>query len=163
MKVGFRRTKPELITILLPLLLEHRVDAYICGHDHNMQFFHHDRVAHFHSGMGVKFNPSVENQENPLIPTGASKFWTIFSKEGKKPTKFLHLTPRLSGEFFFGVKEFFFVNFDFKNGCKNEFEDNNENSCSRFKNRVPLKIDFRAVWTHESIPTAWELIKLEYF
>ena len=144
MKVGFRRTKPELITILLPLLLEHRVDAYICGHDHNMQFFHHDRVAHFHSGMGVKFNPSVENQENPLIPTGASKFWTIFSKEGKKPTKFLHLTPRLSGEFFFGVKEFFFVNFD-------------------FKNRVPLKIDFRAVWTHESIPTAWELIKLEYF
>ena len=99
-KVGFRRTKPELITILLPLLLEHRVDAYICGHDHNMQFFHHDRVAHFHSGMGVKFNPSVENQENPLIPTGASKFWTIFSKEGKKPTKFLHLTPRLSGDFF---------------------------------------------------------------
>ena len=96
MKVGFRRTKPELITILLPLLLEHRVDAYICGHDHNMQFFHHDRLAHFHSGMGVKFNPSVENQENPLIPTGASKFWTIFSKEGKKPTKFLHLTPTLS-------------------------------------------------------------------
>ena len=30
---------------------------------------------------------------------------------------------------------FFFVNFDFKNGCKNEFEDNNEKSCSRFENR----------------------------
>ena len=37
---------------------------------------------------------------------------------------------------FFGVKEFFFVNFDFKNGCENEFEDNNEKSCRRFKNRV---------------------------
>ena len=37
---------------------------------------------------------------------------------------------------FFGVKEFF-VNFDYKNGCKNEFEDNKEKSCSRFKNRVP--------------------------
>ena len=49
------------------------------------------------------------------------------------------------------------MNFDFKNGCKNEFEVNNEKSCSRFKNRVPLKIDFRADWTHESIPTAWEL------
>ena len=50
------------------------------------------------------------------------------------------------------------MNFDFKNGCKNEFEDNNEKSGSRFKNRVPLKIDFRAEWTHESKPTAWELI-----
>ena len=58
---------------------------------------------------------------------------------------------------FFGVRDFFFVNFDFKNGCKNEFDDNNEKSCSRFKNRVPLKIDFRADWTHESIPIAWKL------
>ena len=41
---------------------------------------------------------------------------------------------------FFGVKEFFFVNFYFKNGCKNEFEDNKEKSCSRFKNRAPLKL-----------------------
>ena len=31
---------------------------------------------------------------------------------------------------FFCIKEYFFVNFDFKNGCKNEFEDNNEKSCS---------------------------------
>ena len=23
----------------------------------------------------------------------------------------------------------------------------------------PLKIDFKAKWTHESMPTAWELIK----
>ena len=23
----------------------------------------------------------------------------------------------------------------------------------------PLKIDFKAEWTHESMPTAWELIK----
>ena len=53
------------------------------------------------------------------------------------------------------------MNFDFKNECKNEFEDNNEKSCSRFKNRVPVKIDFRADGTHESIPTAWELTKLK--
>ena len=58
---------------------------------------------------------------------------------------------------FFGVKDFFFVNFDFNNVCKNEFEDNNEKSCSRFENRVPLKSDFRAEWTPESNPTAWEL------
>ena len=29
---------------------------------------------------------------------------------------------------FFGVKEFFFMNLDFKNECKNEFKDNNEKS-----------------------------------
>ena len=52
---------------------------------------------------------------------------------------------------------FFFSNFSLKNECKNQFEDNNEKSC-RFKNRVPLKIDFRADWTHESISTAWVLI-----
>ena len=31
---------------------------------------------------------------------------------------------------FFCVKEFFRLNFDFKNGCKNEFKDNNEKSCT---------------------------------
>ena len=39
---------------------------------------------------------------------------------------------------FFGVKDFF-REFEFKNGRKNEFENNNEKSCGRFKNRVPLK------------------------
>ena len=45
---------------------------------------------------------------------------------------------------FFCCEGIFFENFDFKNGCKNGFVDNNEQYCSRFKNRVPLKIDFRA-------------------
>ena len=63
---------------------------------------------------------------------------------------------------FFGIKDFF-VNLNFKNGCKNEFEDYNEKSCSRFKNRVPLKIDFRGDWTHESNPTAWELMNGVFF
>ena len=58
---------------------------------------------------------------------------------------------------FFWFEEIFFVYFDFKNGCENEFEDNNKKSCSRFENRVPLKIDFRAYESHESHPTAWEL------
>ena len=30
---------------------------------------------------------------------------------------------------FFGAKEFFYVNFDFKNGCENEFKDENEKPC----------------------------------
>ena len=60
----------------------------------------------------------------------------------------------------FLVSRNFFVYFDFKNGCKNEFEDNNEKSCSRFENRVPLKIDFSVDWTHESNPNAWESMKI---
>ena len=47
---------------------------------------------------------------------------------------------------FFGVKEFFFMNFDFKNGCKNEFKDNSEKSCSWSSKRVSHKIDFKAQW-----------------
>ena len=47
---------------------------------------------------------------------------------------------------FFGVKEFFFMNFDLKNGCKNEFKDNNEKSWNWSKNRVSHKNDFKAVW-----------------
>ena len=39
------------------------------------------------------------------------------------------------------------MNFNFKKGFKNEFEDNNGKSCSRFKNRAPLKIDFKSDWT----------------
>ena len=46
---------------------------------------------------------------------------------------------------FFGAKEFFRINFDFKNGCKNEFKDNNEKSWSWSRTRVSNKIDFIAV------------------
>ena len=38
---------------------------------------------------------------------------------------------------FFSCQGIFFVNFDIKNGCKNEFEDNNEKSYSGFINREP--------------------------
>ena len=63
---------------------------------------------------------------------------------------------------FFDDKEFFFVNLDFKNGCKNEFEPQilriiTKNHAADSKIGSPLKIDFRADWTHVSIPTGWEL------
>ena len=47
---------------------------------------------------------------------------------------------------FFGAKEFFYINFDFKNGCKNDFKDNNKKSCRSSRNRVSQKIDFKAQW-----------------
>ena len=44
---------------------------------------------------------------------------------------------------FFWFQGIFFVNFDFKNGCKNKFEVTKEKSCSRFKIRVPPKNRFK--------------------
>ena len=35
-----------------------------------------------------------------------------------------------ASEMNFFAKEFFNMNFDIKNGCKNDFKDNNEKSCS---------------------------------
>ena len=42
---------------------------------------------------------------------------------------------------FFWCQGIFFVNFDFENVCKNEFEDNNEKSCSRFKTPDSLGVN----------------------
>ena len=47
--------------------------------------------------------------------------------------------------------------YDFKNGCKNKNQGNNEKSWSWFKTKAPQKIDFGADGSHESHPTAWEL------
>ena len=43
---------------------------------------------------------------------------------------------------FFLVPMIFFVNFDFKNECKNEFQDNNEKSWRLFENKARPKNRF---------------------
>ena len=48
-------------------------------------------------------------------------------------------------EIFFWCQGIFFHYFDYKNGCKNEFKDNNEKSWSWSRNSVSHKIDFKAV------------------
>ena len=55
------------------------------------------------------------------------------------------------------VYEIFFMNFDFKNGFKNEFKDNNKKSCSWSRNRVSHKIDFIAVWPRNGHATSLEV------
>ena len=59
-------------------------------------------------------------------------------------------TYRASKMKFFYAKEFFYMIFDFKNGCKNEFKDDNEKSCSWSRNRVSDKIDFKVQWLRNS-------------
>ena len=62
---------------------------------------------------------------------------------------------------FFGVEEFFFVYYDFKNGWKNKFDDNNKNHAADSK-KGPPKIVLITDGTHESRPTAWKLIFSKY-
>ena len=59
------------------------MDAYLCGHDHNMQMFSDDGLAHYHGGMGVKFNPSREHLNDEIIPANALKYWTVFGNENQ--------------------------------------------------------------------------------
>ena len=47
---------------------------------------------------------------------------------------------------FFGGQGIFFKNFYSRNGCKNEFKDNNEKSCSWSRKSFSHKIDFEALW-----------------
>ena len=47
---------------------------------------------------------------------------------------------------FFWCQGIFFMNFDFNNGCNNEFQDYNEKLCSWTRNRFSRKIDFKAEW-----------------
>ena len=46
---------------------------------------------------------------------------------------------------FFGTKDILYLIFDFKNGCKNEFNDSNEKSISK------------SICCATAMPTAWEL------
>ena len=57
----------------------------------------------------------------------------------------------------FFVSRIFFLHIDFKNGCKNELQDIKKYHSADSEISSPEKIDFRAVGTHESHPTALEL------
>ena len=59
---------------------------------------------------------------------------------------------------FFWCQGTFFVNFDFKNGCKMNLRIKTKNYVADSKIGSPLKIDIRADWTQKSNPTAWELM-----
>lgn len=63
---ALRGGTPELISRLAPILEKYKVQAYICGHDHNLQHNHNENsyVDYFVSGGGsevkdsIKFNPA---------------------------------------------------------------------------------------------------------
>ena len=62
---------------------------------------------------------------------------------------------------FLGAKEFFYINFDFKKDCENEFEDNNGKSSADpeiefLTKSIPKPYDCSA-----AMPTGWELMSFK--
>ena len=54
------------------------MDAYISGHDHNMQHWLHNRVHYFISGLGEFPNLEMTHMNNPMNPIEGSNFSTKF-------------------------------------------------------------------------------------
>ena len=61
------------------------------------------------------------------------------------------IRPTFENEFFFGDKEYFFMNFDFKNGGYNEFKDSKKNHAA--DPEIGFLTKFQS---HMTMPTAWE-------
>merc|ERR1711874_162490 len=54
--IGVHGHTATLLDYLEPLLVKHKVDAYISGHDHTLQHYFHNDVHYVISGMGEIFN-----------------------------------------------------------------------------------------------------------
>ena len=58
------------------------------------------------------------------------------------------------------ILEIFFINFDLKNGCKNDFEDNNENHAADSEIRFLTKWISKLYGRATAMPPAWEFTYL---
>ncbi|CAN8175372.1 unnamed protein product [Coccothraustes coccothraustes] len=75
-----------LLRLLRPLLRRHRVSAYLCGHDHNLQYLEEGGVAYILSGAGNFMEDSRPHERS--VPPGALRFF--FGSPGS-PGGFAHL------------------------------------------------------------------------
>jgi len=66
--IGYHGPQQDLLDNLKPLLLKHKVDAYISGHDHVLTHYNHEDVHYFISGLGRLFNLTKRNLNNPQNP-----------------------------------------------------------------------------------------------
>ena len=56
--------QPEMIHIILPILQKHKVPAYFCGHDHDLQYLKTGDVNLFLSGGGSAHNEVGTNEQS---------------------------------------------------------------------------------------------------
>ncbi|XP_021238651.1 tartrate-resistant acid phosphatase type 5 [Numida meleagris] len=75
-----------LVRLLRPLLRRHRVTAYLCGHDHNLQFLQEDGVGYVVSGAGNFMEASQSHKA--AVPPGTLRF---FFGAPESPGGFAHL------------------------------------------------------------------------
>jgi tartrate-resistant acid phosphatase type 5 len=66
---GLHGDQPELIAQILPLLERYKVQAYFCGHDHDLQHLKAGKVNLFVSGGGSEHRP---NKSTPEMQFGRS-------------------------------------------------------------------------------------------
>jgi tartrate-resistant acid phosphatase type 5 len=62
----------NLVEYLKPLLETYKVNAYFCGHDHNMQYLEQNSVSYFLTGAAHGIDLSQEHKAD--VPKGVSKF-----------------------------------------------------------------------------------------
>jgi tartrate-resistant acid phosphatase type 5 len=67
---------PELIATILPLLHEHKIQAYFNGHDHDLQHLMAGDVNLFDTGAGSQFNPTTQT-EHTKFAAASSGFTTV--------------------------------------------------------------------------------------
>jgi acid phosphatase len=67
---------PELIESILPLLHEHKVQAYFNGHDHDLQHLTAGEVNLFDSGAGSQFTPTSRTKHTKFA-AASSGFTTV--------------------------------------------------------------------------------------
>lgn len=63
-----------LLQQMYPLLIKHNVTAYLCGHDHNLQYIEESGVGYVVSGAGNFLDPDVRHWNH--VPKGSIKFFT---------------------------------------------------------------------------------------
>uniref|UniRef100_A0A8C3UL83 Tartrate-resistant acid phosphatase type 5 n=1 Tax=Catharus ustulatus TaxID=91951 RepID=A0A8C3UL83_CATUS len=77
---------PCLLRLLRPLLRRHRVTAYLCGHDHNLQYLEEGGVGYILSGAGNFMEDSRPHERS--VPPGSLRF---FFGSPASPGGFAHL------------------------------------------------------------------------
>ncbi|KAI1884020.1 hypothetical protein AGOR_G00222080 [Albula goreensis] len=71
--VGVHGPTSCLVKDLHPLLVKYRATAYICGHDHNLQYLEESGVGYVVSGAGNFMSDSTRHQKK--VPPGSLKFF----------------------------------------------------------------------------------------
>lgn len=81
---------PELVTRLKPLLEKYNVQAYLCGHDHDMQHQQPagSKVDYFVSGAGSELRPTAANQ-NTKFALSRAGFLLVAIKDNIMTTYFI--------------------------------------------------------------------------